>query len=73
MDIVTIHHLKKYFGEGERQIRALDGIDLAVEKGKFTAVIGPSGAGKSTLFHLIAGLDEPTEVPLSWMEPKSPA
>ena len=61
MDIVTTHHLKKYFGEGERQIRALDGIDLAVEKGKFTAVIGPSGAGKSTLFHLIAGLDEPTE------------
>ena len=59
--------------ERERQIRALDGIDLAVEKGKFTAVIGPSGAGKSTLFHLIAGLDEPTEVPLSWMEPKSPA
>ena len=47
MDIVTVHNLKKYFGKGENQVRALDGIDLAIEKGKFTAIIGASGSGKT--------------------------
>ena len=49
MDIVTIHNLKKYFGNGENQVKALDGIDLSIEKGKFTAIIGASGSGKTTL------------------------
>ena len=40
MNIVTIHNLKKYFGKGENQVKALDGIDLEIEKGKFTAIIG---------------------------------
>lgn len=61
MDIVTIHNLKKYFGKGLRLVKALDGIDLSIEKGKFTAVIGASGSGKTTLINMIGGLYEPTE------------
>lgn len=61
MDIVTIHNLKKYFGKGLRLVKALDGIDLSIEKGKFTAIIGASGSGKTTLMNMIGGLYEPTE------------
>lgn len=60
MDIVTIHNLKKYFGKGLRLVKALDGIDLSIEKGKFTAIIGASGSGKTTLMNMIGGLYEPT-------------
>lgn len=61
MNIVTTHHLTKYFGKGARQVKALDGIDLAIEKGKFTAITGASGSGKTTLLNLIGGLEQPTE------------
>ena len=61
MDIVTICGLKKYFGAGRRLVKALDGIELSVEKGRLTAVIGPSGSGKTTLLGIIGGLYEPTE------------
>lgn len=61
MDIVTIHNLKKYFGKGFRQVKALDGINLSIEKGKFTVVIGASGSGKTTLMNMIGGLYEPIE------------
>ena len=61
MNILTIHNLKKYFGEGASQVKALDGINLSIEKGKFTAVIGASGSGKTTLLNSIGGLYEPTE------------
>ncbi len=61
MDIVTVHNLKKYFGKGENQVQALDGIDLSIEKGKFTAIIGASGSGKTTLLNMIGGMDIPDE------------
>ena len=61
MDIVTIRNLKKYFGEGSRRVKALDGIDLSVEKGRFLSVIGASGSGKTTLLNVIGGLYRPTE------------
>ncbi len=61
MEIVRVHQLKKYFGKGEAQVRALDGIDLSIEKGKFTAIIGASGSGKTTLLNMIGGLDTPDE------------
>lgn len=61
MDIVTIHNLKKNFGKGFRLVKALDGIDLSIEKGKFTVIIGASGSGKTTLMNMIGGLYEPTE------------
>ena len=61
MNIVTVHNLKKTFGKGENQVNALDGIDLEIEKGKFTAIIGASGSGKTTLLNMIGGLDVPDE------------
>ena len=60
-DIITIHHLKKYYGSGPRQVKALDGIDLTIKQGEFTAVIGASGSGKTTLLNMMGGLDVPTE------------
>ena len=61
MYIVTIRNLKKYFGEGPRQVKALDGIDLTIEKGRFLSIVGASGSGKTTLLNTIGGLYEPTE------------
>lgn len=61
MDVVEICNLKKYFGEGVNQVKALDGISLSIEKGKFTAIIGASGSGKTTLLNIIGGLYEPTD------------
>ncbi|MDO4275725.1 MAG: ABC transporter ATP-binding protein [Eubacteriales bacterium] len=60
MFILETRGLKKVYGEGEAQVHALDGIDLAVEKGEFTAIVGTSGSGKSTLLNMIGGLDVPT-------------
>ena len=53
--------LKKYYGSGDTQVRALDGVDLEIERGKFIAIIGTSGSGKSTLLNMLGGLDTPTE------------
>lgn len=61
MDIVTIQNVKKYFGEGARRVKALDGITLSMEKGEFTAIVGASGSGKTTLLNIIGGLYAPTE------------
>jgi putative ABC transport system ATP-binding protein len=52
--------LVKTYGKGDAIVRALDGITLELERGRFTAVMGPSGSGKSTLMHCMAGLDTPT-------------
>ena len=53
--------LKKYYGEGEAMVKALDGVDLEIARGKFTAIIGKSGCGKSTLLNMLGGLDTPSE------------
>jgi putative ABC transport system ATP-binding protein len=47
----------KVYGKGQTEVRALDGITIGFETGRFTAIMGPSGSGKSTLLHCIAGLD----------------
>ncbi|WP_418276146.1 ABC transporter ATP-binding protein [Isoptericola jiangsuensis] len=52
--------LRKTYGTGEAQVRALDGVDVDFASGRFTAIMGPSGSGKSTLMHLLAGLDTAT-------------
>ncbi len=52
--------LSRVFGEGDAEVRALDGVTVGFPRGRFTAVMGPSGSGKSTLMHLLAGLDRPT-------------
>lgn len=58
--ILSARGLKKYYGEGEAQVKALDGVDLDIENGKFTAIIGTSGSGKSTLLNMLGGLEHPT-------------
>ena len=59
--IVRAKGLKKYYGKGEALVKALDGVDLEIERGKFTAIIGTSGSGKSTLLNMLGGLDVPSE------------
>ena len=60
MDILTCEGVCKMYGSGNNQVTALDGIDLAVGKGEFVAVIGASGSGKSTLLHILGSVDKPT-------------
>ena len=50
----------KIYGTGDTEVRALDGVDVEFERGRFTAIMGPSGSGKSTLMHCSAGLDDLT-------------
>lgn len=59
--IVRTRGLKKYYGKGEALVKALDGVDLEIERGKFTAITGTSGSGKSTLLNMLGGLDMPSE------------
>ena len=52
--------ISKFYGEGDNAIAALDNVTVALDAGRFTAIMGPSGSGKSTLLHLLAGLDRPS-------------
>lgn len=61
MEILKCEGVRKVYGSGGSQVVALDGIDLAVNKGEFVAIIGASGSGKSTLLHIIGSVDRPTE------------
>lgn len=61
MAILKTENLKKIYGNGENQVRALDGVSLEVEQGEFVSVVGTSGSGKTTLLHILGGLDRPDE------------
>ena len=60
MSVLETKNLRKIYGAGDTEVRALDGVDLTVEQGEFAAVVGTSGSGKSTLLHMLGGLDRPT-------------
>lgn len=60
MDMLQTENLTKYYGTGQTQVKALDGVNISVRRGEFAAVVGTSGSGKSTLLHMLGGLDTPT-------------
>ena len=60
MEIVRVENLSKIYGSGENLVRAIDDVNLKIEKGEFIAIVGPSGSGKSTLLHLLGGVDNPS-------------
>jgi len=60
MLLLETRNLKKVYGAGETAVKALDGVNLKVERGEFVAVVGTSGSGKTTLLNLIGALDVPT-------------
>lgn len=57
---VTLEQVTKVYGKGEVQIKAVDGIDLSIEKGEFVVIVGPSGAGKTTVLNILGGMDQAT-------------
>lgn len=60
MNVIKTENVTKIYNEGKgNEVRALNGVSLAVDKGEFTAIIGPSGSGKTTLLNIIGGLDRP--------------
>ncbi len=60
MIILETHDLKKYYGANDKQVKALDSVNLQINHGEFVSIVGSSGSGKSTLLHLLGGLDRPT-------------
>jgi len=60
MEILRTEALCKSYQQGDVLVRALDGVNISIDKGDFVAIVGPSGSGKSTLMHMLGGVDRPS-------------
>lgn len=60
MEVLRVIDLKKVYGKGETEVKALNNVNFSVNNGEFVAIVGASGSGKSTLLHLLGGVDKPT-------------
>jgi putative ABC transport system ATP-binding protein len=61
MAVLNLSNITRIYRKGESEVRALDGVDIAIEGGEFLAVVGPSGSGKTTLLNILGCLDSPTQ------------
>ncbi|MDD6328232.1 MAG: ABC transporter ATP-binding protein [Lachnospiraceae bacterium] len=60
MDIVTMEHVTKVYGEGDSRVWGLHDVSLTIQQGEVVSIVGASGSGKSTLLHIMGGVDSPT-------------
>lgn len=60
MNVIEVKQLEKIYNDSEVKVYALNGVDLRIEEGEFTAIVGPSGSGKTTFLNMLGGLDQPT-------------
>lgn len=60
-NVIELRDLQRYYKMGAETVKALDGIELEIQRGEYVSIVGPSGSGKTTLFNLVGGLDKPTK------------